>query len=362
MLDIPLANVIGFTSKLRVARYTPNVARDLVLIRQNLLSLQDTIQNGPAPKQLNAALRVFHVAGSESVHAFDDPLFGTFRHLGHRVVFISDHDVVDGRFALSIHLLQSIEDQHSGFVIERWVISSHRRESHRVQETVPILMLKSLPIERRPSSGSAEHEALGTHVRRSPDEVADALEPEHRVVDEEWNHVHAMGRVSGPCGIEGRHRTGFGDPFFEDLAVFRFRVVCQLIGIDWLVELPRVSVDADLAEHTFHAEGSGLVWHNRHYVFADLLVLAESAQDTDNAHGRGKVFAVIPFHNLAIIFETGHFHFRNGRRPTRQRTTQLFALREQVFHFRAVLRRFVEGHFPDIFIGNRNPETTAELE
>jgi hypothetical protein len=44
-----------------------------------------------------------------------------------------------------------------------------------------------------------------------------------------------------------------------------------LVGIDRLVQLTRVGVDADLAEHAFHAEGARLVRHDGHDVLAESL-------------------------------------------------------------------------------------------
>jgi hypothetical protein len=65
---------------------------------------------------------------------------------------------------------------------------------------------------------------------------------------------------------------GFGDALLEDLPVLRFLVVHQLVGVDRLVELAGVGVDATLAEQRFHAERPRLVGDDRHDVLAQLLV------------------------------------------------------------------------------------------
>ena len=85
-------------------------------------------------------------------------------------------------------------------------------------------MLQAFAVERGAAGRAAEHEALGPRVGGGPDQVADPLEAEHRVVDEHRDHVHAVRRVGGAGGDERRHRAGFGDAFFEQLAVFRFLV------------------------------------------------------------------------------------------------------------------------------------------
>ena len=82
-----------------------------------------------------------------------------------------------------------------------------------------VLVLQAFAVERRAAGGAAEHEALGPRVGRRPNQVADPLEAEHRVVDEHRDHVHAVRRVSRAGGDERRHRARLGDPFFEELAV-----------------------------------------------------------------------------------------------------------------------------------------------
>jgi hypothetical protein len=57
-------------------------------------------------------------------------------------------------------------------------------------------------------------------VAGRPGEVAEALEAEHRVVDEERDHLHAVRAVGGRRGYPGSHGAGFGDAFLQDLAVF----------------------------------------------------------------------------------------------------------------------------------------------
>ena len=79
-----------------------------------------------------------------------------------------------------------------------------------------------------------------------PDQVADALEAEHRVVDEERDRVDAVVGVGGAGGDERRQRARLGDPLFEDLPVLRLLVVEQGVHVDRLVLLADVRVDADL--------------------------------------------------------------------------------------------------------------------
>ncbi len=154
-----------------------------------------------------------------------------------------------------------------------------------------VLVLQAFAVERGAAGRAAEHEAFGAGIGGGPDQVADPLEAEHRVVDEHRDHVHAVRRVRRAGGDERRHRAGFGDAFFEELAVFRFLVERELIGIDRLVKLADVGVDADLAEQAFHAERARFVGHDRHDVLADLLVAQQVAEQADEAHRRGHFLA-----------------------------------------------------------------------
>jgi hypothetical protein len=70
--------------------------------------------------------------------------------------------------------------------------------------------------------------------------------------------------VGGAGGDERAHRAGLGDALLEDLTVVALLVVEQVVAVDGLVELAHRRVDADLPEERLHAEGAGLVGHDRH--------------------------------------------------------------------------------------------------
>ena len=129
-------------------------------------------------------------------------------------------------------------------------------------------------------------------VGGGPDQVADALEPEHRVVDEERNRVHAVRRVRRAGGDERRHRPGFGDAFLENLAVGGFLVIEEHVHVDRLVHLADVRVDADLPEQRLHAEGARFVGHDRHDEVAEVLV-AQQLRQQPHEHHRGRGLAAL---------------------------------------------------------------------
>src|SRR5205823_3439 len=98
-------------------------------------------------------------------------------------------------------------------------------------------------VKRRAAGGAADEKALGPHVLRGPDEVADPLETEHRIEDVKRNHVDSVCAVSRASGVEARHRAGLSDAFFENLAADGFFVFGDLLGIDRLVKLAHVRVN-----------------------------------------------------------------------------------------------------------------------
>src|SRR5207248_4262322 len=122
--------------------------------------------------------------------------------------------------------------------------------------TVPILMLQSLAVERCAAGRSSDEKAFGPHILSGPNQIADPLEAEHRVVNVKWNHVDSVRAVGGPGRTEARHRAGLGDAFLQNLTVDRLLVLGNLLRIDRLIKLTDVRIDADLVEHAFHAEGA----------------------------------------------------------------------------------------------------------
>ena len=105
------------------------------------------------------------------------------------VVFVLEREVVDGVFVVFVHPLQAVEDDHGRLVGVRRVVRPHGREGDRVEQAVAVLVLQAFAVERGAAGGAAEQEALGPAVGGGPDQVADPLEAEHRVVDEQRNHV-----------------------------------------------------------------------------------------------------------------------------------------------------------------------------
>ena len=63
----------------------------------------------------------------------------------------------------------------------------------RQQMAVAVLVLQPFAGERRAAGRAAEQEAAGPRIGGRPDQVADPLEAEHRVEDEERDRVARRG-------------------------------------------------------------------------------------------------------------------------------------------------------------------------
>ncbi len=147
-------------------------------------------------------------------------------------------------------------------------------------------MLQPLAGERRAARRAADQEAARLLVAAGPDEVADALETEHRVVDIERHHLHVVIRIRR-AGREPRaERAGLVDAFLEDLAFLVLAVVHEFARIFRRIQLALRCINADLAEHALHAERARLVGHDRHDVLADLLVARQRRQHAHEGHRR----------------------------------------------------------------------------
>src|SRR5439155_4482701 len=128
-------------------------------------------------------------------------------------------------------------DDYRDLVGERRIVRDDVRHRVREEVAVAVLMLQSLAGERRAAGGPAEEEAARPRIGSSPNEVADALETEHRIEDENRDRVDAVRRIRGPRGDERRHRARLGDAFLEDLAVGRLLVIEERVHVDGLIEL-----------------------------------------------------------------------------------------------------------------------------
>ena len=119
-----------------------------------------------------------------------------------------------------------------------------------------VLVLQALAVQGGAPGRAADDEATGPLVARCPAEIHGALHPEHRIADEEGDHLHVMVGIRRRGGNPVADRTGLVDAFLQDLPGLGLLVEHQLIVVFRHVFLALLIPDAHLAEEAFHAEGA----------------------------------------------------------------------------------------------------------
>src|SRR3954447_17372224 len=157
---------------------------------------------------------------------------------------------------------------------------------------VAVLVLQSLARESCSACGPPEQEATDAHVGCGPDQIPDALEAEHRVINEEWDGVDPMICVRATGSDERTDRSGFGDSFFENLTVFRFFVIEQCVHVDRLIELADARINSNLTKQSFHAEGASFVGDDGDDEFSNLWIAQQLRQQSYEDH-RSRNFAAL---------------------------------------------------------------------
>ena len=190
------------------------------------------------------------------VHALDDLRLGARLQARHRVVLVEQGDVVEDVLLPLHHALEAMLHDHRHFVGEGGVVADAVGDGARQDVAVAVLVLQAFAVERGAPRGAAQQEAACLHVARGPREIADTLEAEHRVIDVERDHLHAVVRVRRAGGHPRADRARLVDAFLQDLALLVLAIVRELIGVLRRVELPRRGPDAQLPEHAFHTESA----------------------------------------------------------------------------------------------------------
>src|SRR5258707_5740402 len=272
---------LGFYS-VRVQRFVagdaPHVGGYAVFLSENILRLQCFAEDGAAAEELRLQLGLFVFAGAEFVHAAQNAVFHVAGHGRHGVRFVHQSNVVKNVFAVFVHAANAVLNDDGNLVGERGIVSEQIGNGQREDVTIAVLVLQAFAGERGASGGATEEEASRAHIGSGPDEVGDALETEHRVINEERNGVDAVGGVSGARGNEGGHGARFGDSLFENLAVFGFLVVHQSVDIDRLIFLANTGINSGRSKERFHAEGARFVWNDRNDELADFRITKHFAQ------------------------------------------------------------------------------------
>src|SRR5690606_18973486 len=159
--------------------------RDLVLLGQDLLGADHLVKDGPAAEQLDAGLARTGVGRSKLVDTAYDPFLGPLGHGGMAIVVIGQRDVVDQVLLVLVHPLRPVHAARGGPVAVGRVVSSRAGEGDGSEMAMAARMLQTLARQTGAARGGAEHEAAGALIAGGPDQLADPLEAEDRIIDEE---------------------------------------------------------------------------------------------------------------------------------------------------------------------------------
>ncbi len=107
------------------------------------------------------------------------------RHLRHGKRLVGHGQVIENRFLIHVHALDAILNDDGNFISECRIVGQQVRNGQREHVAVAVLMLQAFAGQRGSSRRSADEESAAAHVRRSPDQIPDALEAEHRVINKE---------------------------------------------------------------------------------------------------------------------------------------------------------------------------------
>ena len=162
-------------------------------LHQALGGGDDLRQDRSRAEKANSRL-IISIAG-KSIHPADDPVPHALRHRRLGVVLVHRRDVVERVDVALHHVPGAMVEDHRHLVGEGRVVGAAVRDRRGDEVARPVLVLQALAAERGAAGGGADQEAAGALVGRRPDQVADALEAEHRVVDVERQHREAVDAV-----------------------------------------------------------------------------------------------------------------------------------------------------------------------
>src|SRR5918994_1368744 len=117
------------------------------------------------------------------------------------VVFVHAGEIEEHALLLVDHTAHTVLHDDRNLVTVGRVVRDTVGYGRCEYVAMPVLMLQALAGERRAPRGAADHEASRALIGASPDEIADALKAEHRVIDVKRNRLNAVIAV-GSAGSE----------------------------------------------------------------------------------------------------------------------------------------------------------------
>src|SRR5690606_4985202 len=226
-------------------------------------------QNGAGAHQLYTLLGFLRTF-LQQVQTFQDVFFLTWLQAWLRIVLVHHGDVVEHVLLIGNHTAQAVLHDDRDFVCEGRIVRHAVRNGGCHDVAVTIFVLQAFTVQRGTTGGATQQEATCTHVARSPGQITDTLQTEHRVEGVERHHHAVVGRVRSRSSDPRCHGARLVNTFLQNLTSLVFTVVADLILVDRLIELTIRVVDTDLTEQTFHTEGTRFINQNRHHTLAEI--------------------------------------------------------------------------------------------
>ena len=223
-----------------------------------------------------------------------------------------------------------------------------------------ILVLQALAVQRGAARGGADQKAPRLAVAGRPGQIADALEAEHGIKDIKRHHRVVAGAVGGRGRKPGAQGADLVDALLQNLSLDVFFVKHDLIGVVGRVALTHRRVDAQLTEHTLHAEGARLIGHDGHHALTDRLVLGKRRQNTHKGHGGGNPPLAAALGLGAEGVDARHRQHLSGAAANRYKAAQFPAPLAHVAHLGAVLVGSVIGNAGQVLVADGNGEAIAK--
>ena len=243
MEPVPPFDLEGVLAQALVRGRRPQLDTDVEVLRQFGRCLPRCAVSRPGEEQGGPTRRTIRRRRPPVEAAHDrgaDLRRVTLGQRGHRVVLVVEGDVIENVgvvTAAAIHAMQPLLHDRGHLVGKGRVVRLARRHGRGMHQRVTVLVLQPFAHQRRAAGGGAQQEPACARIGRLPDEVADALEAEHRIERVERHHRHATSGVGRAGGDEAGRRAGLGDPFLEDLAVGCLCVAEQHLVVDGFVLL-----------------------------------------------------------------------------------------------------------------------------
>src|SRR5262249_7917397 len=199
----------------------PDVRRNTEIPLQQLRARDHLPQYRAAAHELHfqailAGLALFFpvaVRGGQKVHAAEYSVLGALGQRRMRVVLVHYGEVIIDVFLLPVHAAQAVLDDDRDLVREGRIVRHAVRNGRGNEQAVAVFVLQPFAVERRSPGGAAQQKAPRAHVAGGPREIADALEAEHRLENEERDHRIALRRVRRGRGDPRAHSARFTDAF-----------------------------------------------------------------------------------------------------------------------------------------------------